>query len=159
MAKETFSIIFASGIPDLQNLTFDQVTDYKDNNWNDFAAKKFRVEKTSKPEIVKKDDEEKYNESLKEYWNKLTAAQISDIKEGKKKIAHNEKDGFYLRSLKSQAEEYNISLSQIEEKRNTELKSNLKRILMEIAPGQMLSEYDPEEVRIAIDKIFKSGKL
>lgn len=162
MAKETtYRIVFASGVAPMENLTFEQMTDYKDNNWDDFAAKKFTIEKiepkSSKGDgqVVRKDDEQAYNEAKNEFIENLSAADRHSVFTQKnKKICHNAKDGFYLRTVKSEAEAYNISLSLLEIQRKRENVADLKNQLMQSFPGKMMHLHRDEVIEL-INEIFE----
>lgn len=162
MAKEaSYKIIFASGAAPMENFTFEQVTDYKDNNWDDFAAKKFTIEKIEPKTSgggsgagVRKDEEMEYNEAKNAFIENLSAADRHSVFTDKtKRICHNQKDGFYLKPVKNEAEAYNISLSILEMNRKRENVADLKNILMQSFPGKMM-HMNRDEVKDLIDEIF-----
>lgn len=157
---ELFRIVFSdSSIPTLDNQTFEQMTDYKDNNWDDFANKKFKIEKIEKKAaVVRKDDETEYNDAKIAYIESLSAAVRSDIREGRKVICHNQKEGFYLKSKKVNDTEIHISLSHIEQQRRLDMKTRLKACLHSQAAG-MMTEYDVTEIGSMINEIFDAHKL
>ena len=118
------------------------------------------ITKASNSEISEVD----FNQRLTEYRETLTGAELSDIREKRKSIHHNQERGFYLVNLKQglrdgdKAGEHHFSFWQIEEKRNIELKFALKDLLWNVSRGQMV-DFERSEVEDMINNVFKSNKV
>lgn len=145
MAKETYKIIFLedsnlgkSGEVKI-GLTFDQQVDFLMENLDAKKAGIFRIESEHKPKpiedsnVVKKSDTEKYNDALALFYDSLNAVEMISIRDGKKKIAHNEQVGFYLKLIASgqgKSVESHVSVEGIREIEKRKIYKAMKSYLL-----------------------------
>jgi len=161
-----YNINFSDGREQIKNVDITYIMDYKMNNLDLFIGgiavleeiiPKSKVEKVEK---VDKDDEQAYNEGKQKFYDNLTAIEISLIKDGKRKICYNSKEGFYLKESKAvnDGEEIHVSVKAMEHKRISDLKANMKHYLKNNYCST-IGDWSNSEIHLMIDEIFNGHQI